>query len=132
MKLKFEELVSLAMEKVNPRQLSGSTEAGAVAAAIETASGNVYLGVNIDAPCSVGFCAEHAARGAMVTAGENRIVKMAAVKKGGIIIPPCGRCREFICQVHPDNGDCEVLLSGGRVVRIDDLLPSRWDRPAEN
>ena len=132
MKLKFEELVSLAMEKVNPRQLSGSTEAGAVAAAIETASGNVYLGVNIDAPCSVGFCAEHAAIGAMVTAGENRIVKMAAVKKGGISIPPCGRCREFICQVHPDNGDCEVLLSGGRVVRIDDLLPSRWDRTAEN
>ena len=46
----------------------------------------------------MGFCAEHAAIAAMITAGENRITKVIAVYEDGTIIPPCGRCREFICQ----------------------------------
>lgn len=128
--MEFDELYKKAVEKLNPRALTRLTEAGGVAATIETESGQIYFGVNIDAPCSVGFCAEHAAIGAMVTAGENHMVKMVAVKKGGKVIPPCGRCREFICQVHPENGKCKVLLDSGRVVTIDDLLPARWDQPS--
>ena len=123
----FQELYEMARQLRQPRQLSRSTEAGAVAAAILTDQGNVYRGVNIDSPCSMGFCAEHAAIAAMVTAGENRIVKMVAVAGVGKILPPCGRCREFICQIHDDNGSCEVLLDGGVVTTIDALLPARWN-----
>ena len=61
----FEALVRAAEETLNPRALSDSAEAGSVAAALVTDRGNVYRGVCIDTPCSMGFCAEHAAIAAM-------------------------------------------------------------------
>lgn len=75
----FEELIRIAEETLNPRALSDSAEAGSVAAALVTDKGNVYRGVCIDTPCSMGFCAEHAAIAAMVTAGESRIERIVAV-----------------------------------------------------
>lgn len=123
----FEMLLEAARQRVNPRQLGKAGEAGAVAAAIETEAGNLYTGVNIDVPCSMGFCAEHAAIAAMVTAGESRIVRLVAVHHSGRVIPPCGRCREFVCQIDARNGECQVLLDGDRIVTVNDLLPERWD-----
>ena len=76
--MNFDELYKIAAETVNERKLSDYTSAGSVAAAILTDKGNVYKGVCIDAPCSMGFCAEHAAIAAMITAGESRIIKMVA------------------------------------------------------
>ena len=123
--MEFSELYEIAKHTLNPRPLTADSSAGSVAAAILTDKGNVYRGVCIDVPCSMGFCAEHAAIAAMVTAGENRIAKVVAVYRDGEIIPPCGRCREFICQLHPDNHRCLVLLKD-RVARMDELLPERW------
>ena len=98
----WDELIARAEQVCRPRFLSSSSEAGAVAAAILTDRGNCYTGVCIDTPCSMGFCAEHAAAAAMITAGENRIVGVVAVHReedGSVtIIPPCGRCREFLCS----------------------------------
>jgi cytidine deaminase len=108
--MSFDALYSMAKKVLHPRQISKNSYAGSVAAAIESESGNVYTGVCIDTPSSMGFCAEHAAIAAMITAGENRIVKMIAVYKDGTILPPCGRCREFICQIHEDNHTCEVMI----------------------
>ena len=119
----FEELYDIAKKTLNPRKLSKNSNAGSVAAAILTEGGRVYTGVCIDTPCSMGFCAEHAAIAAMITAGENRMVKVIAVYKDGTIIPPCGRCREFICQIHDDNNKCEVMVKKDTVVIISDLLP---------
>ena len=123
----FDELYRIARETLNPRELSRSSSAGSVAAAILTDRGNVYRGVCIDTPCSMGFCAEHAAIAAMVTAGENRIVKLVAVMEDGSVDAPCGRCREFICQIHDDNHRCEVLLEAGRTATVGELLPMRWN-----
>lgn len=123
----FEELYQVALQTLNPREISRSSEAGSVAAAILTDQGNVYTGVCIDTPCSMGFCAEHNAIGSMVTAGESKIVKLVAVIEGGQIVEPCGRCREFISQVHDDNYLCEVLLGDKTVATIADLLPCRWN-----
>lgn len=123
----FEELYQVAVKTLNPRRLSASSEAGSVAAAILTDKGNVYTGVCIDTPCSMGFCAEHAAIAAMVTAGESRIVKLIAVAENQEIVPPCGRCREFICQINDENYKCEVMLTGGRIMTINELLPCRWE-----
>ena len=122
--MEFEELYQIAKNTLNPRSLTEDASAGSVAAAILTEAGNVYRGVCIDVPCSIGFCAEHAAIAAMVTAGVAHIVKMVAVYQDGSIIPPCGRCREFICQIHPLNHLCQVLLSN-RVALMDELLPER-------
>ena len=74
----------------------------------------------------MGFCAEHAAAAAMVTAGETRVLKMIAVGSDGQVLPPCGRCREFITQLHDDNRQAEVMISGDEVVRLEDLLPHHW------
>jgi cytidine deaminase len=122
----FSALYQLARSVVNPRRLSQEAEAGGVGAAILTAEGHTYSGVCIDTACSMGFCAEHAAAAAMVTAGENRIVKVVAVGWDGRIMPPCGRCREFLMQLHPENGDAEVLVAQDTVIRLRDLLPYDW------
>ena len=125
--MEFEQLYQIAVKALNPRRLSRNSSAGAVAAAILTDRGYIYTGVCIDTPCSMGFCAEHAAASAMITAGESRIVKLVAVHEDGKIVPPCGRCREFICQIHDSNHTCEVMLDKGRIVTMDELLPNRWE-----
>ena len=122
----FDELYTRAKAVLNPRRLSQEAEAGGVGAALLSDSGAVYTGVCIDTSCSMGFCAEHAAAAAMVTAGENRIVKMVAVNWDGRILPPCGRCREFISQLHDDNRAGEVLVAEGVVVTLAALLPHDW------
>ena len=86
----FLPLYQAAAAVLNPRQLSRDSYAGSVAAAILTPKGNIYTGVCIDTPCSMGFCAEHAAAAAMVTAGEHRIVKLIAIYEDKSIIPPVG------------------------------------------
>jgi cytidine deaminase len=122
----FDELYQKARSVLNPRKLSSEAEAGGVGAALLSDSGAVYTGVCIDTACSMGFCAEHAAAAAMVTAGENRVLKMVAVGWDGKIMPPCGRCREFISQLHDDNLAAEVLVAEGTVVTLKDLLPYDW------
>lgn len=121
--LRFEELYALAKAALNPRQLSEYADAGGVGAALETDSGKVYTGVCIDTSSGMGFCAEHAAAAAMITAGENRVVRMVAVGSDGCVLPPCGRCREFIRQLHLDNLDCEVMVKEGAILPLKDLLP---------
>ncbi len=124
--LTFAELYQKAKSVVNPHKLSEFAEAGGVGAAILSASGNVYLGVCIDTGCSMGFCAEHAAAAAMVTAGESRVLKMIAVGWDGHIMPPCGRCREFISQLHPENMNTQVMVAENVIVTIRELLPHDW------
>ena len=75
----FDELYKQAKSVINPRRLSAEAEAGGVGAALLTEGGQVYTGVCIDTACSMGFCAEHAAAAAMITAGENGVAKMIAV-----------------------------------------------------
>jgi cytidine deaminase len=123
--MEFIELIEIAQATLNPRQLSETSSAGSVAAALVTDKGNVFKGVCIDTPCSMGFCAEHAAIAAMITAGENHIVRIVAVSSDAGIIPPCGRCREFMFQINPENLATEVRLKD-KVVTLNDLLPERW------
>ncbi|MEI6099378.1 MAG: cytidine deaminase, partial [Alphaproteobacteria bacterium] len=81
--------------------------------------------VCIDTQCGMGFCAEHAAIAAMITAGESRITDIVAVDWDGSILPPCGRCRELVVQVDDGNADTRVILAHGtKAVR--DLLPDHW------
>ena len=124
--MEFDELYQQAKAVLNPRRLSPEAEAGGVGAAILTESGRIYTGVCIDTSSSMGFCAEHAAAAAMITAGENRVVKMVAVNWDGTILPPCGRCREFISQLHEDNPNTAVLVAKGTVMTLRELLPFDW------
>lgn len=122
----IDELYQAAKAVLNPRRLTEYAEVGGVGAALLTADGNLYTGVCIDTACSMGFCAEHAAAAAMITAGESRVLKMVAVDWDGSILPPCGRCREFISQLHDDNLSTEVLVDEGVILTIRELLPHDW------
>lgn len=122
----FDALYHKAKRMLNPRELSKQADAGGVGAAILAGNGKVYTGVNIDTACSMGFCAEHAAAAAMISDGESSVLKMIAVGKDGNIMPPCGRCREFISQIHSDNVHTEVMVDKDQIVTIKDLMPYDW------
>lgn len=124
--MEFNELVKIAEETLNPRDIGDDASAGSVAAALVTDRGNVYRGVCIDVACGIGFCAEHAAIAAMITAGETRIEKIVAVYcEGNRIVAPCGRCREFMYQIDSGNLETQVMLAKG-VVTLRELLPHIW------
>ncbi|MGG1662071.1 cytidine deaminase family protein [Brevibacillus sp. NRS-1366] len=122
----FDELYRKANAVKNARKLSEYASAGGVGAALLSENGNIYTGVCIDTACSMGFCAEHAAAATMITQGENRVLKMIAVGSQGKIMPPCGRCREFISQIHSDNVNTEVMVDHGIIVTLKELLPHDW------
>jgi cytidine deaminase len=121
------ELIARAASVVNARRI-GDYVVGDVGCALVSETGSVYLGVCIDAGSGIGFCAEHSAIAAMVTAGEFKIQKIVAVWKNeegaAFVLSPCGRCRELMRQIHPDNlAETEVILGTDQVVRLADLLP---------
>jgi cytidine deaminase len=130
-----EELIRAAEAVINPH-LVGDRLFGNVAAALATTEGNRYLGVCIDTGSGTGFCAEHAAVAAMVTAREYRVARIVAVWRDetgrSYVLPPCGRCREFIRQIDEFNLNTEVLLDRNRSVRLRELLPYHgWSDPLE-
>ncbi|WJL94920.1 cytidine deaminase [Microbacterium sp. ET2] len=124
-------LIDIAEATLNPHW-SNDRLFGNVASALETTSGAIHTGVYIDTGSGTGFCAEHAAIASMVTSGEYQIARIVAVWRDGqdrlTILPPCGRCREFIRQIDPYNIATTVLLSGGRTAPLSVLLPE-WEWP---
>ena len=117
------ELIATANALVGEFRTSDDCLAGGVAAAIMTASGRVYTGICVDTQCSMGFCAEHAAVAEMLKARESEIALVVAVLSGGKVVVPCGRCRELMWQVSPQNRDAMVVIGPGRHVTLADLLP---------
>lgn len=125
----WKELYEIAVQTLNPRRIFDDVEAGGVAAALVTDNGSIYRGVCIDTSCSMGFCAEHAAISAMLTAGESRVEQIAAVGWDKSIMPPCGRCREFLMQLG--NPETLVLVAENRALPLRELLPHYW-KPASS
>ncbi len=122
-----EELIGRAKSVIKPRKIKHGFIVGDVGCALVTEKGDVYLGVCIDTASGMGFCAEHSAVAAMVTHGEEVIKKIVAVAESGKPIPPCGRCREFLRQIHEENSETEVIISKDKSVKLKELLPLYWD-----
>lgn len=122
-----DELIRKAKSVLKRRKIKHGFTVGDVGCALVTDKGNVYLGVCIDAASGMGFCAEHSAIAAMITHGEYVIKKIVAVVEGGKPIPPCGRCREFIRQIHEENSETEVIIGKGKSVKLKELLPFSWE-----
>lgn len=121
-----EVLIAKAKEVVNPKRI-GDYLVGDVGCALVTDKETIFRGVCIDTGSGMGFCAEHSAIAAMVTAGEYKIKRIVAVWLDGsdtFILAPCGRCREFIRQIHPDNIEAQVILALDTVVPLATLLPN--------
>lgn len=124
-----EEFVKKAASVIHPKKYKDYI-VGDVGCALETDKGNIFVGVCIDTYSGMGFCAEHSAIAAMVTAGEYKIKKLVGVwknEKGEVIVlPPCGRCREFIRAIDEHNLETDIIMKDG-IVKLKELLPHyKW------
>ena len=109
----------------------------AVGAALETADGRVFTGVNVEnAAYPVTCCAEQVAVHSMVAAGA-RGVRRIAIAASGPTPYPCGACRQVLSEFA--DGDLEIVVVGDGGARLEytlaELLPrpflaSGEDRPA--
>src|SRR5512142_3309315 len=118
------EMIERAKSALRPRNLAYENTAGGVACALLSAEGNLYFGVCVEIGSGIGFCAEHSAISAMITAGESRIAKIVAVSSDGKVLPPCGRCREFMFQIDTANLNSTIVILGpNRIAKLEALLP---------
>ena len=126
----WDTLYERALEVQNGRVISPFVDAGGVAAAILTKSGNIYVGVCIDTCCSLGMCAERNAIANMITNGESKIDKVVAVMGDGRVGSPCGACRELMMQLSPESSKIEILTDQETktTVTLGELMPDWWGR----
>jgi cytidine deaminase len=101
-----------------------------VGAAIRTASGRVFVGANVEnASYPEGICAEAAAIGAMVAAGEREIVEVLTVADGERLTTCCGGCRQRLREFA--RPDVPVHAAGPEGVRrtftLGELLPAAFE-----
>ncbi len=97
-----------------------------VGAALETASGEVFVGCNVEnSSYGLTICAERLAIGTAVAAGhrEFKRVVVASDSKAG----PCGACRQVLAEF----GNVEVIMvdPDGTIThtrQLDDLLPEQF------
>ena len=123
----------LAARRVqNPRTISPFIDAGGVAAALVTETGNIYVGVCIDTACTLGMCAERNAIANMITNGESRIQKIVAVMGDGKPGMPCGACREYLMQLDQNSKEIEFLcdLDTRETIKLQELTPHWWGAKA--
>jgi cytidine deaminase len=90
-----------------------------VGAVARGASGNLYLGANIEIPGhSLGFSV-HGEQFALSNAYMHSEKKIEAI---AVTAAPCGHCRQFMTEMAP-NGDIQILIAGRAPTRLDVLLP---------
>ncbi len=101
-----------------------------VGAAIRAASGQVFVGCNVEnVAYPEGTCAEAGAIAAMVAAGETRLTEVFVIADCPSPIPPCGGCRQKLAEFGA--GDVSVTLAttdgDEQLTTIGDLLPGKFD-----
>lgn len=129
------DLISIAENLIKPHT-NGENSFGTVGACLVTKTGKTHKGVCIDTSSGMGFCAEAAAIGSMVTSGEYKIVKIVAVWVSDddktYVLPPCGRCREFMIQIDDSNLKTKVILGKDSTALLSELLPNHeWPEPID-
>ena len=96
----------------------------AVGAAVEAASGKIFVGCNVEnASFGLTVCAERNAIVQAVAAGETGLLRLAVVADSPDPVAPCGACR----QVMAEFGVKQILMynTAGqcKTVEMADLLP---------
>lgn len=105
----------------------------AVGAALRAESGRVFAGCNVEnAAYPLGQCAEASAIGALVAAGERRIVEVLIA--GGAPPPclPCGGCRQRLTEFAQDDTPVRIAGPDGAILletTLGALLPQPFRLP---
>lgn len=99
-----------------------------VGAAIETESGMIYTGCNVEnSSFGLSMCAERVAIFKAVSEGQTKFRKIAVVANTKAPVSPCGACR----QVMSEFGNFEVILANDNGetehTTVDLLLPGAFD-----
>lgn len=92
-----------------------------VGAAVLTASGKIYQGVNIEnAAYPSSICAERSAIFNAVSAGERKLLGIAIVTKNGG--SPCGACRQVMREFGGKDLPILIVNEQGELIEETDLL----------
>jgi cytidine deaminase len=95
-----------------------------VGAAVQSASGKVYLGCNVEnASYGATVCAERNAIGAMVAAGESALSLVVVFTDADTPTMPCGICRQAILEFADDVRIVAVTPSAREETTLRALLP---------
>lgn len=125
------ELAVIAAAGALARTLIGNPLHTVAAAALDTA-GHIHTGVNV-AHFTGGPCAELVALGAAAAAGAGPLVAIAAAgDQSRGLIPPCGRCRQVLLDLHPDIVVAVPTPQGPQMRPIAKLLPDTYFFPDAN
>ncbi len=97
----------------------------AVGAALETASGKVFTGCNVEnLSYGLTICAERNAVFAAIAAGEREFVRIVIVSDSREPVSPCGACRQVLAEFSEKMEVRCVNLQGDEYrARLDELLP---------
>ncbi len=101
-----------------------------VGAALITASGNIYTGVNVEnASYGATNCAERTAVFKAVSEGETNFLAIAIASNLEEIISPCGICRQVLAEFM--TADAKIILGDDKQLKIyalKELLPLSFDK----
>ena len=97
-----------------------------VGAAVEAEDGRIFTGACIGGNLSI--CAELGALSQLVAVTTPTVSRVVAVWRNPAdavlhVIPPCGRCREFIKTLSEHNLETTVILGPEHTATLRDLLP---------
>lgn len=130
-----QQLVNIAQKMVDELPAS---DRFTVASAASDSAGHIHTGINLrhfaGGPCAeLVTLANAAAAGAAKTgtAANGHLTAIVAVgDQGRGVIPPCGRCRQILLDLHPG---ISVVVPGAegelRAVPVSDLLPYNYVSP---
>lgn len=108
--------------------LTGRPEHTVAAAAMDT-TGRVHTAVNVH-HFTGGPCAELVVLGVAAAAGAGPLLVVAAVgDEGRDVLPPCGRCRQVLLDLHPDAHVLVPGADGPGAVPVRTLLPTSYRHP---
>jgi cytidine deaminase len=119
-----DELIRAAESVLNSRMI-GDFYVADVGCALLSFDDQVFTGTSIGG--ILGLCAEQSAMSNMVASCGPRIKRLVAVWRNNDgklhALPPCGRCREFLRLMSPENLETDIMLGKDHVVKLKDLLP---------
>ncbi|MEY8801763.1 cytidine deaminase [Leisingera sp. XS_AS12] len=101
-----------------------------VGAAIRSASGQVYVGCNVEnVAYPEGTCAEAGAIAAMVAAGETELAEVYVIADSPSPVPPCGGCRQKLREFGGNDVPVTLATVDGaeQTTSIGALLPGAFD-----
>ncbi|PIR25886.1 MAG: cytidine deaminase [Deltaproteobacteria bacterium CG11_big_fil_rev_8_21_14_0_20_42_23] len=103
-----------------------------VGAALETKSGKVFLGCNVEnASYGLTDCAERVAVMKAVSEGSKSFSRIAIVANTDGPIAPCGICRQILFEFSPKMEVIMTNLKGDvSVACLSDLLPGAFEKSA--